>query len=157
MDMFDEARTVLGMIKMMKLTQSEAARQLGVSQSYVANKVRLLSFSPEAEAKIREAGLSERHARTLLRIKDEEVLLACIEKARERRLTVSECEAMVDVAVEAHAPRLIGRAPKNERIDRFIEFLNTSLESLGALGITTHKEIGIYNNTRYITIRIDEV
>ena len=72
-------------------------------------------------------------------------------------MTVARCEAMVDVAVEARAPTLIGRAPKNERIDRFLEFLTSSLESLTAMGITSHKEVGIHNNTRYITIRIEEV
>lgn len=157
MDMFDEARTIAGMIRMMSITQKEAARQLGVSQSYVANKVRLLSFSPGVQDAIREAGLSERHARTLLRIKDEDKLYECIRRARDERMTVERCEAMVDVAVEAEVPRLLGRAPKNERIDRFLEFLSASIESLAALGISAHKEIGIYKNKRYITIRIDEV
>lgn len=157
MNMFDEARVIDGMIKMCKMTQGDVAKKLGVSQSYVGNKVRLLGFSKDAERLITEYGLSERHARALLRIKDEERLIETIKKVAERNLTVLECEAAVDIAVEAVAPHLIGRAPKNERIDCFMSFINSSLESMNALGISTHKEIGRYGRHRYITISIEEV
>ena len=157
MNMFDEARVIEGMIKMCKMTQGEVAKKLGVSQSYVGNKVRLLGFSKEAEGLISEGGLSERHARALLRIKDEEKLLETIKKVIDRGLTVAECEAAVEIAVEATAPSLLGRAPKNERIDYFMSFINSSLESLNSLGIATHKEIGKYGRHRYITISIEEV
>lgn len=157
MNMFDEARTISGMINMCKMTQGEVAKKLGVSQSYIGNKVRLLRFSDEIQRMIICGGLSERHARTLLRIKDEGTLKECIKKVVERRLTVAECEAMVDMAVEAVAPKLLGRAPKNERIDCFERFLSSSLESLTNLGISTHKEIGYYGKKRYIMISIEDV
>ena len=44
MNMFDEARVIDGMIRMCKMTQGEVAKKLGVSQSYVGNKIRLLGF-----------------------------------------------------------------------------------------------------------------
>ena len=155
--MFDEARVIDGMIKMCNMTQSEVAKKLGVSQSYVGNKVRLLGFSKRAEEMIVIGGLSERHARALLRIKDEDKLLEAINKTVDRRLTVAECEALVDINVEATAPKILGRAPKNERIDHFMRFISSSLESLNSLGIVTHKEIGKYGRHRYITISIEEV
>ena len=157
MNMFDEARTIDGMIRMCNMTQGEVAKKLGVSQSYVGNKVRLLNYPEHIQSLIIESGLSERHARTLLRIKDEKTLCECIIKVRERKLTVAECEAMVDIAVEAVAPTLLGRAPKNERIDKFESFLSTSLESLRSLGINAHKEIAYYGRKRYIMISIEEV
>ncbi len=157
MNMFDEARTISGMISMCKMTQGEVAKKLGVSQSYIGNKVRLLRFSDEIQRMIICGGLSERHARTLLRIKDDMTLKECIKKVVERRLTVAECEAMVDIAVEAVAPKLLGRAPKNERIDCFERFLSSSLESLTNLGISTHKEVGYYGKKRYIMISIEDV
>ena len=157
MNMFDEAKTISGMISMCKMTQGEVAKRLGVSQSYVGNKVRLLAFSEEAQRLIIDGKLSERHARALLRIKDEDKLIETINKVVERRLTVAECEAAVEIAVESCAPYILGRAPKNERIDCFMRFINSSLESLNSLGITTHKEIGRYGRHRYITISIEEV
>ena len=157
MNMFDEARVIDGMIRMCKMTQGEVAKKLGVSQSYVGNKVRLLGFSKEAERLICEGGLTERHARALLRIKDEDKLVETIKKVVDRNLTVAECEAAVEIAVEATAPTVLGRAPKNERIDCFMRFITSSLESLNSLGITTHKEIGKYGRHRYITISIEDV
>lgn len=157
MNMFDEAMTIDGMIKMLKLTQSEIAKQLGVSQSYIANKLRLLNIPERLRTLIVLGELSERHARTLLRIKDETALEKCIKKAIERKMTVIECEAMVDIEVEAIAPDVIGRAPKNERIDCFISFLSSSIESLRSMGIEVNRAYSHHGRHRYITISIEDV
>ena len=45
MNMFEEARAVYGILRISGTTQEEAAKKLGVSQSYIANKLRLLKFS----------------------------------------------------------------------------------------------------------------
>ena len=42
MEMFDEARAMSGTLKLCNITQKELADRMGVSQSYVANKLRLL-------------------------------------------------------------------------------------------------------------------
>ena len=47
--MFEEARAMSGTLKLCNITQKELAERMGVSQSYVANKLRLLSFSPYLE------------------------------------------------------------------------------------------------------------
>ena len=47
MNMFEEAASIEGMIKMRGLKQEDMAKLLGVSQPYVANKLRLLKFPPE--------------------------------------------------------------------------------------------------------------
>lgn len=104
MDMFEEAQALYGMIQMLGLTQDEVARKLGVSQSYIANKLRLLKFSPRVREKIREGNLSERHARALLRLSLEEDILFLIEKIREDALTVQSTEEIV----EAHLALFAG-------------------------------------------------
>ncbi len=157
MNMFDEAITIDGMIKMLKLTQCEIARQLGVSQSYIANKLRLLNIPEKLRSIIVLGGLSERHARALLRIKDEDKLSECINRAINEKMTVIECEAMVDIVVEATAPSIIGRAPKNERIDCFINFLTSSIESLRSIGIEVNRAYSHHGRHRYITISIEDV
>lgn len=156
MNMFEEARTIDGMIKMCKMTQGEIAKKLGVSQSYVGNKLRLLNFSDRAQKMIIFSELSERHARVLLRIKDEQTLLDSIDKVRERKMTVAQCEAMVDVLCEAEVPKLLGRAPKQERVDRFESFISSSVESLCSLGIPARREIGYYGKKKYIMISIED-
>ena len=84
MTMFEEAKSLYGMMKMRKMTQSETAKMLGVSQSYVANKLRLLQLDQKMQDRICESGLSERHARVLLRIKDEGLRREVLDKIIER-------------------------------------------------------------------------
>lgn len=157
MNMFDEARALDGMIKMCNMTQAEIAKKLGVSQSYVGNKLRLLKFSDEIQRLIIDGGLCERHARTILRLDDEDKMRKVIEKVRTRHLTVAECEAAVDLLLEARLPKMLGLAPKRERVDRFEEFLTESLKTLESVGIRTKREVGYYGKKRYIMISIEEI
>ena len=67
----EEAAAIAKLIAVYGLSQEQAAERLGKSQSAVANKLRLLRLSPACVALLREGGLSERHARALLRLSDE--------------------------------------------------------------------------------------
>ena len=78
------------------MTQEEIARKIGLSQSAVANKLRLLHLDPSEREYIRRTGLSERHARLLLRLKDRELRRRALEQIAERSLTVSAAEQLVD-------------------------------------------------------------
>ena len=157
MNMFEEARTISGMIEMLGMTQSEVAKRLGTSQSYVGNKVRLLNFSDKIQNIILENGLSERHARTLLRLDGDELIEECIKKISAMGMTVQECEALVDVYVEAKVPKLIGNFQKRERIDHFDRFLTESINSLKSYGIDAKRENGYYQNKRDIMISIEQI
>ena len=156
MDMFEEARGLRTMIKMCNMTQNEIAEKMGVSQSYVANKLRLLNFSDKAQKSIIDAKLTERHARTLLRIADTDRLYYAIERIKERRLNVADSEALVDLLVEGEAKRFFGKAEENERIRHFEDFLTSSVESLVSLGINASKVTSYYGKKRYITVCIEE-
>ncbi|MFR1214314.1 MAG: ParB/RepB/Spo0J family partition protein [Acutalibacteraceae bacterium] len=68
LQLFEEAEGIARLISEWGVTQEEAAIRLGKSQSAIANKLRLLKLSLEDRKKIAEAGLTERHARALLRI-----------------------------------------------------------------------------------------
>ena len=67
----EEAAAIAKLIAVYGLSQEQAAERLGKSQSAVANKLRLLRLSPACVTLLREGGLSERHARALLRLSDE--------------------------------------------------------------------------------------
>ena len=54
MEMFEEARAMSGTLKLCNITQKELAERMGVSQSYVANKLRLLSLAPHLEKLIKK-------------------------------------------------------------------------------------------------------
>ena len=159
MNMFDEARALSDMLRMRGMTQSEIAKMLGVSQSYVANKIRLLRFSDTARERILSAGLCERQARQLLRLDSEENILRAIDEISARGMTVSESEVVVDMLLERELPKRLsdhGGLLRLERISSFEEFIDASLESLISVGISADKSTEIHNKKRYITISINE-
>ena len=156
MDMFDEALSMNSALKLSGLTQSGLASQMGVSQSYVANKLRLLSFSDEIRKRIKDEGISERHARALLRLKGDEDRRRMIDKIKEGRLTVRECEALVDSMAEVNLKSVMGIKEKRERVNAFISSVKKSLDSLSALGIDTDMRKSYYGRRTYITLIVED-
>ena len=77
------------------LTQEQLALGLSCSPSALANRLRLLKLPPRVQAAVREAGLSERHARALLGAADEAAQLALARQAAEERMSVKQLEALV--------------------------------------------------------------
>ena len=95
LDFFEEALSLRCLIEKYGLTQQQTAERIGKTQSSVANKLRLLRLLPETTRIIRERGLSERHARTLLRL-PEELQQSAAETMAQRGLTVQQAEEYVD-------------------------------------------------------------
>ena len=93
---FEEAAAIADYLRRTGATQEEAAAQLGRSASAVANKLRLLRLSPACQALLLENGLTERHARALLRLEDEEERLAAARRAAERQLNVAQTEQYIE-------------------------------------------------------------
>lgn len=152
MNMFDEARAMSGTLTLCKITQKELAERMGVSQSYVANKLRLLSLSPYMERLIIKHEVSERHARALLRLESEDDRLEILEKVISRSLTVRECEALVDLKADSYAPTIIERADTLSHTDAFVTVLKRSLSTLRSLGIEVTDRTSYYDDKMYITI-----
>ncbi len=156
MDMFEEARSLVGTMRMCRLTQSELAKRLGVSQAYVANKLRLLSYSEELQKRILDARLTERHARAVLRLKGDAERSRAIEKIIEGGLTVRESEALIDGMYDEYMPIIIKNTESLERIEAFMQLLRGSVKTLQSLGINARENIDFYGKKTYITIAIDE-
>ena len=96
LDFWEEALALDRLISVYHLSQEEAARRIGKSQSAVANKLRLLRLEePVAEA-LHRYGLTERHARALLRLEDPEQRLAAVEHIGKNQLNVADAEAYID-------------------------------------------------------------
>ena len=146
-----------GTLKLCNITQKELAQRMGVSQSYVANKLRLLSFSPYLEKLIIKHGISERHARSILRLESEEDRLEILEKVIARDLTVRECEALVDLKVDSYAPVMIERAEAAEKIDTFTKTLKASLSTLRSFGVDVTDSTSYYGNKMYLTLCFNSI
>ena len=156
MNMFDEARALSDMLRMRDMTQAEIADLLGVSQSYVANKIRLLKIPEAVREKILAAGLCERQARQILRLSSEENMLTLAERIAERNMTVAESEIAADMMIESEAPKRLSYLERTERISSFEDFIDRSVESLISIGIKADKSTEIHNKKKYITISISE-
>lgn len=100
LDFIEEAMAFERLIEDFDLNQTQLAEKLGKSQSTIANKMRILKLPESIKQKIREGNLSERHARALLKIEDEELLLSIVEKIIKKELNVNETEKLVNSIAE---------------------------------------------------------
>lgn len=96
LDFVEEASALARLIETYHLSQEEAARRIGKSQSAVANKLRLLRLPPEALALLREHGCTERHARALLRLETPQAQLEAARYVAQQGLTVARTEQYVE-------------------------------------------------------------
>ncbi len=96
LNFFEEANSYKQLTQYYKMTQQQIAKALGKSQSFIANKIRLLKLSPQIIQLITDKGLSERHARALLRIPDEELQKEVIDQIIKRDLTVKKTDELVE-------------------------------------------------------------
>ena len=105
LDFFEEAASLRRLTQRYGLTQEQAARRIGKTQSAVANKLRLLSLSPETVSAVRSGGLTERHARALLRLSDERAQLAAAEHIAARGLNVEQAERYIEALLRESPPQ----------------------------------------------------
>lgn len=82
------------------LTQEQLAMKLGKSQSTIANKMRILKMSPEIIKIISREKLSERHARALLKLPDENLQMQALKQIIDKGMNVRQTEDLVDRLIE---------------------------------------------------------
>ena len=135
LDFFEEAEGFKRLIDQYGLTQEEAARKVGKTQSAVANKLRLLRLSEQNMELIRSAGLTERHARCLLRLDDETNRINATNYIIEHDLNVSRAEQYVDaLLLEKQSPPVPGGERKVVRLIKDVRFfLNTLNRAVGVM------------------------
>ena len=96
LDYMEEAAAIARLIRRYGLSQQQAAEKLGKSQPTIANKLRLLRLSAPVIDCLRQYGLTERHARTLLRLTDPEQQLAAARHIGKGGLNVAQTEQYID-------------------------------------------------------------
>ncbi len=126
LDFLEEALALSQLTATYRMTQEQVARRLGKSQGAVANKLRLLKLSPDALTLLRSRGYTERHARALLRIPEEERQMAAARHIVARELNVRATEQYVDALLARREP-----PPKPKFILKDVRiFLNTIAKHL---------------------------
>ena len=110
LDYIEEAEGLARLIHLYGLSQEQAAARVGKSQSAVANKLRLLKHPPEVLDALRRTGLTERHARALLRLPEERRPEA-VEAIAARGYNVAQTEQYIDALL---------RTPEKRRTPRYL-------------------------------------
>lgn len=135
LDFIQEAEALHQLITIHGLSQEEAARRVGRSQSAVANKLRILRLSGEMLYIIREAGLTERHARALLRIENDAQRMEVLEKIVTQGLNVAKTDELIDAMLDSGE-----KPPRPVYIIKDVRmFLNSVTK-----GISVMKQAGIH-------------
>lgn len=138
LDFFEEANGFKRLIEQFGLTQEEAARKVGKTQSAVANKLRLLRLSQQNMELIRCNNLTERHARALPRLNDEADRINVTNYIIEHELNVSRTEEYIDEFLKAKEnPQPVVEAESGKRVVRLFKdvrfFLNTLNRAVGVM------------------------
>ena len=136
----DAAAACRRILESQPITQERLAASLSCSPSALANRLRLLKLPPEVQAAIRLSGLSERHARALLQLTDEESQWKALDAIVRRDLNVKQTEALIRQIKEkqGRVPVRVVRLPADCRL--FLNAVKTCLDRLGESGMQTSME-----------------
>ena len=132
LDFIEEATGISQLIRMFGMSQEEAARRLGKSQSAVANKLRLLRLPSDVLDALRANGLTERHGRALLRLPDANAQRAALQYIIENGLTVAATDEYIELLLTEPAEGQQDAAePKRTFVLKDVRiFLNSLSKSL---------------------------
>ena len=152
----EEAEAYSALIAIHGFTQEHIAAKLGKNQSTVANKLRLLRLPESVKMSIAENNLTERHARAILRIPDEEKQLEALKKICDNSYNVHETDEYVDKLLKEKktppsSPKRMGMM-KDVRI--FMNTINRAVSVMVESGIAAESDRKEFDDYYEYTIKI---
>lgn len=134
---FEEASAIYNLIDLYGMTQEDAAIRLGMAQSTVANKLRLLRLTNEQRKLITLGGLTERHARAFLKIPDHNQRIMAIKKVVKDGLNVEKTENFIQQLLKAEADKVNfqKRAVLLRDVRLFINTINKAVQTIKMAGV----------------------
>ena len=149
LDFVEEARGIARLMEKGGFSQEQVAALLGRSQSSIANKLRLLRHSEPVLTALREGGLTERHARALLKLKTEQEKLSAIAVVLRQGMSVARTESFISSLLEEKQPK-----PPSANVGAFLNHLNQSLAKIQMCGIGAVSERRETDSQIVLTITI---
>lgn len=160
---FEEAQAIDQLNRKFGMNRERIAKKLGKSPSAVANKLRLLRLPENIRQQIIESGLTERHARAVVRLPEYNLMSEVVEAVIANCLNVAETELLVTRLLEENSPQQQEKTEKKPRsikifkdVQLFINTLDHAVMTMRKNGIDAnsfHKETENY--TEYI-VRINK-
>ena len=159
---FEEAECYSALLDKLGLTQDELGVRIGKSQSFIANKLRLLKLSPSLRKAVIDGKLTERHTRALLKLPTDAEREEAVKRIVSKNLSVKETERLVESMLEAAEQNAQSAKPRPKiiRIFRdyklFINTVNTACDQLRESGLDVAVEQTDRDNGVDIVIRISQ-
>jgi len=149
LDFIEEAQGIDLLLRQFSMSQEQVARLLGKSQSGVANKLRLLRHSPKVLEALRQAELTERHARALLRLSTDHQKLQAIGVITRQNMSVARAEQYIETLLNQQ-----DTDRKKANVGAFLSYLNQSLARIQLSGISAVSERRETDSQIVLTITI---
>lgn len=158
---FEEAEGYKKLIDEFNLTQEEVAKRVGKSQSTIANKIRILRLPDEVKNLINTDLITERHARALLKLGDEQSQQEALKEIYENELNVRETDLLIDEYINRKNDK---EKPKGNRIVRifkdmriYINTIKTAVKTIEEAGIKVNMEERDLNDHVEVVIKIPKI
>ena len=154
---FEEAEGYARLIQEFQITQEEVAKKMGKSQPTIANKLRLLQISQRVRKEISVDVITERHVRSLLKLKNEEQQLDVLNRIYKNNLNVRQTDDLIDTVLIAEEENI--REQKKKKMMKAIKdmkiFVNTikgTVKTIQDAGMPA--EISESENDEYLEVVI---
>ncbi|MDR1734408.1 MAG: ParB/RepB/Spo0J family partition protein [Oscillospiraceae bacterium] len=132
---FEEAEAIQRTMETYRLPQETMAKRLGRAQSTLSNKLRLLKLPMEIREIIRNADLTERHARALLRIEDPVQQRNALDLIVMRELNVSETDRLITSLLETSKKSNRQTVFLSKDVRLFVNTINHAVDAMVKIGI----------------------
>ncbi len=135
LDVWEEAEALRALIGEFHLSQEEVGRRVGKSQSAVANKLRLLKLPADVIDDLRQNGLTERHARALLKLPSAELQRAALAHILRYGLNVAKAEAYIDRLCAQPRPKKAVPILRTKDVRLFLNSVKRGLALMQSAGV----------------------
>ena len=155
----EEAEGYEKLVNTFHLTQESMAIRVGKKQSTIANKLRLLRLPASVRKKLHDSDLTERHARILLKLENEDLQKAVLQKVLKGHLNVRQTEALVEKTLK-EAGKLNQKKPRFVIVNDVRIYLNSIkeiMETVQTSGIPSSMEQEMDGDDVVVTLRIKNV
>lgn len=150
----EEAAAYQQLIEMHDLTQESLAQRLGKSQSTIANKIRLLNLSEPVKMALMERKITERHARALLSLDQEEMQVKILEEVIAKELNVKQTEIKINFLKEATKIKKSRRVSFSKDVRLALNTIRQSVEMVTSSGLNINTSEKDHEDHYEIIIKI---
>ena len=138
---FEEARAIEELIRVWGLSQDETAQKLGKAQSTVANKLRLLKLPEDVRGEIEKHGLTERHARAIVSVENEEIQRKVLSRIIEKGMNVAQTEEYISSVTAPKKDKTNSKKYMVKDVRLFLNTINHAIDRMVLSGVDAKLEI----------------